>query len=84
MFHPISKHSLNINFLLYFLSELLMSLRIAFARFVVKSMGLIMAFVVFLERLVMTELEGPITNDQVLLGLDNISCFSDSSGIYKL
>ena len=39
---------------------------IAFARFVVKSMGLIMAFVVFLERLVMTELEGPITNDQFL------------------
>ena len=39
---------------------------IAFARFVVKSMRLIMAFVVFLERLVMTELEGPITNDQFL------------------
>ena len=39
---------------------------IAFARFVVKSMGLIMAFVVFLERLVMTGLEGPITNDQFL------------------
>ena len=39
---------------------------IAFARFVVKSMGLIMAFVVFLERLVITGLEGPITNDQFL------------------
>ena len=39
---------------------------IAFARFVVKSMGLITAFVVFLERLVMTDLEGPITNGQFL------------------
>ena len=39
---------------------------IAFARFVVKSKRSVMALVVFLERLVMTELEGPITNDQFL------------------
>ena len=51
---------------------------IAFARFVVKSMGLIMAFVVFLERLVMTGLEGPITNDQFL------SCTSASIATFNL
>ena len=39
---------------------------IAFARFVVKSMRSVMALAVFLERLVMTELKGPITNDQFL------------------
>ena len=39
---------------------------IAFARFVVKSKRSVMALVVFLERLVMTELEGPITNDHFL------------------
>ena len=39
---------------------------IAFARFVVKSKRSVMALVVFLERLVMTEPEGPITNDHFL------------------
>ena len=39
---------------------------IAFAHFVVKSKRSVMALVVFLERLVMTELEGPITNDHFL------------------
>ena len=39
---------------------------IAFARFVVKSRRSVMALVVFLERLVMTELEHPITNDHFL------------------
>ena len=39
---------------------------IAFARFVVKSMRSVMVLVAFLERLVMTELEDPITNDQFL------------------
>ena len=39
---------------------------IAFARFVVKSRRSVMALVVFLERLVGTELEHPITNDHFL------------------
>ena len=38
---------------------------IALARFVVKSRS-VMALVVFLERLVVTKLEGPITNDHFL------------------
>ncbi|CAH3022274.1 unnamed protein product [Porites evermanni] len=40
---------------------------IAFARFVVKCRRSVMARVVFLERLVMTELEHPITNDHFLI-----------------
>ena len=39
---------------------------IAFTRFVVKSRRSVMALVVFLERLVVTKLEGPITNDHFL------------------
>ena len=39
---------------------------IAFALFVIKSWRSVMALVVFLERLVMTELEHPITNDHFL------------------
>ena len=62
-----------------------------------------MALVAFLERLVMTVLEGAIMNDEFLACTSvsivtawrtkafwdwitsyNISCFSDSSGMYKL
>ena len=48
------------------LADISSKVLIAFARFVVKSKRSVMALVVFLERLVMTELEGPITNDHFL------------------
>ena len=48
------------------LADISSKVLIPFARFVVKSKRSVMALVVFLERLVMTELEGPITNDHFL------------------